>query len=185
MTKSVLKDLIVYLLNSAGETSKVKLAKLILFADILHFNKMGASITGMYYVRLRNGPVIAFFDEVLEQNKGTLWSIVTKEIPIYSEGIMKLQYLYTPLVKKEPPKEIKQTIQQVIKKYGAKSGTKLSNESHSLPAWKYSEPNEPIFIAELAVRDEKEYFALIDLLEDTEDNDSDLAKKIPSPVPPS
>ena len=185
MTKSALKDLIVYLLNSAGETSKVKLAKLILFADILHFNKMGASITGMYYVRLKNGPVVAFFDEVLEQHKGILWDIVTKDIPIYSEGVMKKQYLYTALTKKEPPKEVKQTIEQVVKKYGSKTGTKLSNESHSLPAWKYSEPNEPIFIAELAVRDEKEYFALIDLLEDTDDNDSDLAKKIPSLLPPS
>ena len=101
----------------------LKLAKLILFADILHFNKMGVSITGMYYVRLKNGPVVAFFDEVLEQHKGILWDIVTKDIPIYSEGVMKKQYLYTALTKKEPPKEVKQTIEQVVKKYGSKTGT--------------------------------------------------------------
>src|SRR3989338_7238266 len=163
MTKEALKDLIIYLLSKAGEMSKVKLAKLILFADILHFNRIGDSITGMYYVRLKNGPVVAFFDEVLEQHKGTLWDIVTKEIPIYSEGVMKKQYLYTARTKKEPSKEVQQTIEQVIKKYGKKTGTELSNESHSLPAWKYSEPNEPIFIAELAARDEKEDFSLVDL----------------------
>lgn len=184
MDKSGLKDLISYLLTEVGETSKVKLAKLILFADILHFNRTGDPITGLYYVRLKNGPVVAFFDEVLEQNKGALWNVVTREIPIYSEGAMKKQYLYNVLIKKQPPKEINETIEKLIRKYGKKSGTELSNESHSLPAWKYSEPNEPIFIAELAVRDEKEYFTLVDLLEDSDDNDLDLAKKIPSPIPP-
>lgn len=39
------------------------------------------------------------------------------------------------------------------------------------PAWKYSEPNEPIYVAELAAEQEQDYFALVDLTESFDEED--------------
>ena len=179
MKKEKLKQLVVYILKRALTTSKVKLAKLILFSEIAYFNKTGRSLTGLYFVRLKYGPVVAFFDEVLEENVGKAWQKETQNIPIHEEGVVKEQYLYSAIVDSNLSKEEKDTINKVVKVYGRKSDTELSRLSHSLPAWKYSEPNEPIYIAELAAKEEAEYFALIDILENTEEDDSVLSEKIP------
>jgi len=182
MSKETVKKLITAILDKNGPTSKVKLAKLILFSDINHFNKTGESITGDYYVRLKNGPVIAFFDEVLNQNVGNAWELELRDVPIYSEGRVKKQHVYKTLTKEIFTDDINKTINDVVKKYGRKSGTELSRLSHDLAAWKYSEPNEPIYIAELSAKNEAEYFALVDLIEDTNEDDGDLEEKIPSSI---
>ena len=93
--KEKLKDLILYILNQAGKIPKVKLAKLLLFSEIEHFNRVGESITGLYFVRLKKGPVIAFFDKVLNANEKTLWKKEIEDIPIYAEGVVKKQHSYS------------------------------------------------------------------------------------------
>lgn len=175
--KAILKDLILGFLMQAGEITKTKLAKLILFAEIEHFRRTENSITGLYFVRLRKGPVIAFFDEVLEEGTQSLWDKVTTQISIHEEGRLKFQYSYIPKVEVQLSPEVKATIGKVYEEYGHKTGTALSHLSHNLPAWKYSEPNEPILIAELAVEDEAEYFALTDLVEDFDDDET-LGEKL-------
>jgi len=56
-----LKDLIFYILTLTHEpVTKVKLAKLVLFADIEHYRKTGQSITGLPYIRLKKGLGIPF-----------------------------------------------------------------------------------------------------------------------------
>jgi len=177
--KEILANLILGLLNKAKEAPKTKLAKLILFAEIEHFRKTGDSITRLYFIRMRNGPVIAFFDEVLEDGEGGLWHKKKTLIPIIEEGRNKFQYSYIARVKTDLPSEVRETIDKVYQEYGHKTGTSLSTLSHSLPAWKYSEPNEPIYVAELAVKNEEEYFALTDLVEGLEDEDDEvLAEKL-------
>lgn len=180
--KESLKNLILGILNKAKETPKVKLAKLVLFTEIEHFRRTKKSITGLYFVRLKKGPVIAFFDEILEEGEGKFWEKRTTPIHILEEGRTKVQYSYVLKQKPSLPEEANKTIEGVVHKYGKKTGTQLSLLAHSLPAWKYSEPNEPIYLAELAVKDEEEYFALSDLVEDIEEIDEDdaLAQKIPS-----
>ncbi|RJQ26671.1 MAG: DUF4065 domain-containing protein [Peptococcaceae bacterium] len=175
--KEILANLILGFLNKAEEIPKTKLAKLILFAEIEHFRKTGDSITGLYFVRMRKGPVVAFFDEVLEGGEGKLWHKKKTMIPIIEEGRNKFQYSYMAKSKTDIPPEVQETIDRVFKEYGCKTGTALSNLSHSLSAWKYSEPDEPIYIAELACKNEEEYFALIDLVEDFDD-DEILAEKL-------
>lgn len=177
--KEKLRNIILGLLNKAGEIPKVKLAKLILFAEIEHFQRTGDSMTGLYFVRLRKGPTIAFFDEVLEDGIGTYWDKKTTLIPIFEEGRQKAQYSFIPKTTITLPKEMQESIDKVFRKYGKKSGTELSALSHNLPAWKYSEPDEPIFIAELAAKDENEYFALTDLVEDIDEGEDEfLAEKL-------
>lgn len=166
--KRCLASLILGILAEVGPVRKSKLAKLILMAEIEHFNRTGESITGLYFVRLRKGPVIAFFDEVLEENEGNLWSKEIEEIPIFSQGRMGYQYVYSPISSQDLPGPVVDTIRGVAKKYGTMTGTQLSAYSYNLPAWKYSELDEPIYVPELAIQNEEEYFALVDLIEDLE-----------------
>lgn len=184
--RKTLAGLILGILNELGCVPKVKLAKLVLLAEIEHFNRTGESITGLHFVRLRKGPVVAFFDQVLDENEGVLWGKETEEIPIYYEGRTGYQYTYRPLTTRDLPDTVMETVRTVTKSYGAMTGTQLSALSHSLPAWKYSEPDEPISVPELAVRSEEEYFALVDLIEDLEDDDDRgiLEEVLSSPLPP-
>lgn len=179
--KENLKDLILGILAKAGETAKVKLAKLILFSEIEHFKAHGKSITGLYFVRLKMGPVIAFFDETLDEGESVYWQKKTQTLTIQNEE--KVQYLYNTKEKPSLPKDVEETIINTVKKYGKKSGTELSVLSHVLPAWKYSEANEPILVPELMINEEKEYFALIDLVEGLEDTDADLEEKLSQAIP--
>lgn len=175
--KEMLASLILGFLNKAKEVPKTKLAKLILFAEIEHFQRTGDSVTGLYFVRMKMGPVIAFFDEVLKDGEGELWDKKTTPIPIYEERKEKFQYCYAPKREAELSEEVQGTVNIVCKKYGWKTGTELSKLSHDLPAWKYSEPNEPIYVAELACESEEEYFALTDMIEGFEDDEA-LAEKV-------
>ena len=120
-------------------------------------------------MRLKRGPVIAFFDEVLEEHTGTNWNKKIVEIPIYEEGRNKQQFLYSAAEKVTLPVEVQGTIKEVCESFGKMTGTELSRISHELPAWKHSEPNEPIFVSELTVETDKEYFELMDLVEELEE----------------
>ncbi len=164
--KNNLKSLVLGILEECGEIPKVKLVKLILFSEIEHFKKRGHSFTDLYFVRLKKGPVIAFLDEVLDGHVGTNWNRRITEIPIHEGARIKQQFLYSAAEKAVLPGEVKETIKEVCEKYGKMTGTKLSELSHQLPAWKYSEPNEPIFVSELTVETDKEYFQLVDLVEE-------------------
>lgn len=171
--KDKLKELILAILDECGEIPKVKLAKLVLFSEIEHFRKTGHSFTGLYFVRLNRGPVIAHFDEVLEQYIGDSWERKITEIPIYEEGRFKRQYLYRSIKKENLPTDVKKTVKEICEKYGQMTGTKLSQLTHGLPAYKYSEPNEPIFVSELSVETDDEYFELLDIIEEIEEANQD------------
>lgn len=179
MGKDKLKALIAAILSKAGKIPKVKLAKLILFSEIEHFKKTGTSITEMYFIRLPYGPVIAFFDEVLEEGLNTFWNKETSFVPIYESGRQRKQYSYfsTEKLPVYLDDNMQETVNCVISNYGKKTGTELSNLSHRLPAWKYSEPNEPIYISELAVDDEEKYFAMIDLVEELDSEEDDFLEE--------
>jgi uncharacterized phage-associated protein len=176
--KDNLKSLILGILNECGQIPKVKLAKLILFSEIEHFKKTGHSFTNLYFVRIKRGSVIAFFDEVLEEHTGANWNRKIVEIPIYEEGRNKQQFLYSAAEKADLPVDVQETIKEVCEKFGKKTGTELSRLSHELPAWKYSEPNEPIFVSELTVETDKEYFELMDLVEELEEVNDDEEDRV-------
>jgi uncharacterized phage-associated protein len=184
LDKNNLKILIAGLIKELKSVSKVKLAKLILLTEIEHFRRMGKSFTGLYFVRLKKGPVIAFFDTVLEEGTDNIWDKKISHIPIFEEGREKIQYSYTLLNELKVPEELQKTITSVVSTYGNKSGTELSLISHNLPAWKYSEPNEPLYIAELAAETDEDYFALVDLIEELDEEDDEfLSEKVHQCLP--
>lgn len=63
-----------------------------MFTEIACFNKTGLSFTDLYFVRLKKGPVIAFFDKALEEGESLYWEKETSEIHIHSEGAQRKQY---------------------------------------------------------------------------------------------
>ncbi len=179
--KNILKELILEILNENKQPiQKVKLAKLVLFAEIGHFLRTGESITNLYFVRLKQGPVIAFFDEVLSVGENKEWKKESTPIFIVEKRENRFMSIYSPCHDAKLPEKAKETIKEVLKKYGKKTGTELSLISHTLPAWKNSEPNEPIYLTELVKTKEADYFALTDIIEEIDDT-KELEKNI-SPI---
>ncbi|MEO5360825.1 MAG: Panacea domain-containing protein [Nitrospirota bacterium] len=176
-----LKGLISAVLSQAGQVPKMKLAKLILLAEIEYYKKAGKSITGLYFLRLTYGPVIAFFDEALNEGIDILWTKETSDV--HESGRQGKQYSYRCINKDTVPpvstphaelwSEVQETITSVVYKYGGMTGMELSNISHKLPAWRYSEPNEPIYVSELAIDTEEKYFAMLDIVEEMEEMEDD------------
>ena len=183
--KDKLKKLIASILALGGEMPKVKLAKLVFLCDRENFIKTGSSITGLYYVRLPNGPVVAFYDEILEEGlEENLWVKEDVPVQVWSESRVKTQYNYKTRQRPNLNKNELQTVQEIIEKCGKATGTRLSAVTHNIPAWKYSEPYEPVNIAELSVDTEEEYFAMLDILEEMEEGeDKELADQISRAIP--
>ncbi|MCS6876622.1 MAG: Panacea domain-containing protein [Aquificaceae bacterium] len=166
-----LKELIWTILKMVGSVSKVKLAKLVLFSEIEHFRKYGKSYTGLYFVKLKYGPVIAFFEYVLEEEEGK------------SLKVEKEKYKYSLLEDFSPPLELSGVVEDVLNKYKDKSDSYLSELSHRLPAWKYSEEHEPIYIAELVIEEEDKYWLFVDVMEDVEEEDESMIAQILKDLP--
>lgn len=166
-----LKLLIRALLSkSPGGLPSVKLAKLILFTDLEYYRKYGKSFTGLYYVRKDYGPVVAYFNTALSEEVSS--GVVKEKHELTEYGtVMRTYELSAHDI--QIPEDLSAILEEVFRKYGDKSGSKLSDLSHKLPAWKYAEPDEPLYIEELAIEDEDEYFRFIELLEDMEDPEED------------
>ncbi|MCX8164404.1 MAG: Panacea domain-containing protein, partial [Aquificaceae bacterium] len=101
-----LKELIWTILKMVGSVSKVKLAKLVLFSEIEHFRKYGKSYTGLYFVKLKYGPVIAFFEDVLEEEEGKSLKVEKESLFITEKGKREVQYKYSLLEDFSPPLEL-------------------------------------------------------------------------------
>ncbi len=177
--KDKLKELILGILNETKRpVSKVKLAKLVFFTEIEYFKKYKRSITDLYFVRLDYGPVISFFEQTLRDGEGKEWE--KKKEPIYIKEIDQKKVTHNYIAKEQKTSlddDVSRIIKRTVARYGNMSGTKLSQLTHQLPAWKYSEPNEPIYLAELTKTKEEEYFALRDAVENIDDT-SEMEKNI-------
>ena len=122
--------------------------------------------------------ILAFFDDVLKANEGILWHKNTQKMPTSFDDRMGTPYAYSLAKGWDIPESLEETIQSAVSRHKDKSGAELSVESHNIPAWKYSEPNEPIYITELAAKDEAEYFALIDFVESLEENEDAIPEEL-------
>ncbi len=179
LKKDKLKSLIFAILTKMKEpVSKVKLAKLVLLTEIDYFRKYGRSITNLYFVRLDYGPVIAFFDQILSEGEGKEWE--KKEEPILIKELKEERITKNYIAKEKPvslEEDANEVITKVVNKYGKLSGTKLSLLTHLLPAWKYSEPNAPLYLTELTKENDGEYFSLLDAVENIDDT-SEMEEKV-------
>jgi len=174
-----MQDLIGAILTRIQKCPKVKLAKLVLFVEREYYKLYLESPTGSYYVRKEMGPVPANYNEILNSGKGTLWSV--DYIPFDNcpdDG--QTYHQYSPLADKAVDARLQEIVERVVDTYGKYPGTRLSEQSHMLPAWRYAEPGEPIFIEELAVDTDEQYWYLQDTVAEMDDDDDDVCEDIPS-----
>lgn len=167
------KELIVKLieLENGKMIGLTRLAKLVLFTDIEAFKSLGESITSDVYVREKQGPVPSHLYEILEQLERE--GIVREQIEQINGLDTKCYVVVKPLPESYLSENEISVIERTYRELGKLTGKELSAKAHELPAWRYSEPGEPLFISELSV-DEKTFWVLQDALEDVEDDDSDV-----------
>lgn len=173
------QNLILAILQELGSCSKVKLAKIFLFVEREYYRQHEESLTGSYYVRLHMGPVPANYQNILDQEEGNLWRLEMSPIEIPNSVCQRYEHRFFPLKQPDSMTDAeKKVIEKVCHKAKDYSGKKLSDISHQLPAWKHSEEGEPMYIEELVIDNESEYFQLIDAVNRIEDCDDDIPEEV-------
>lgn len=117
----------------AGHLFKVKLMKLWFYADFLHFQREGVSISGFPYARLNMGPVPDNFSYILGWMESTGMACIDVVPTTRGEGEV-LVPLVTPQENLFSDSE-KEDMSLVLAKLGSKTGAVLASISHREPAW--------------------------------------------------
>jgi len=175
-----LAAMIVYLASKTnGEfRGRTKLTKHLLFADIAAFKKYERSISGDLYVREQAGPIPSHFYEALDYARDTGFLMEDSDQVEVSGLGSRLRYRLTvsSLGAEQANACLsdgeKSIIDAVFAEFSDMTTTELVDKAHSLPAWNYSEPGEPLSIPELSIESEEEYWEFVELVEDLEDNDT-------------
>ncbi len=124
-----------WLLNRHGGTlDKLKLVKLIFFADRKHLARYGKPIVGGNYCAMKFGPVLSeFLDDLNKaQKKGTF--------PFESTTTNKVYTNVQPNEELLSESDIK-ILEMVDKNYGRLDPFKLAKITHALKAWEKNYPN--------------------------------------------
>ena len=181
VNKSKFKELVLRLIELEGGMARglTRLAKLILFIDIESYKTIGKSITSDFYVRENRGPIPSHLYDVLEEleESGLVEQKIVEEGDDETGRISYKVYKLKKTASLEhqylTDEEVK-IIEEIYKKLKEFHGKTLSSKAHKLPAWKFTEKGDVIFIEELAVDDEDEYFYLQELVDEFEADEKDL-----------
>ena len=121
---------------------KVKLNKILFKIDFTAFLKLGHSVTGQHYFKLREGPGPKRMLPVLSamEKRG---DIKFERVSDYGSGQQKAVANRDPKLTHFSADELV-LIDEVLADYKDKSGTTLSRESHDLDGWLVSEDKEVI-----------------------------------------
>ncbi len=115
---------------------KVKLMKLLYFADFDHFFKHGASITGDSYARLDFGPVPQQADRILAKLKQQLECLDYEKTP-FANGF---KYQYRLSKKWTSPHALTDaeldTLREVVGTWRDKTTSEIVAASHADPPWR-------------------------------------------------
>lgn len=142
-----LKELILYIAaRSADDPSfgAVKLNKLLYRCDFGAFQDLGEPITGVEYVRLREGPaprrLLPVRRAMEEANEIVLWK---KPLPGQHNAQERIVPRREPLLDLFTSREIV-LIDSVVQECWSKTGKQLSDESHGELGWRLASDGEPI-----------------------------------------
>lgn len=136
--------------DSVSKLGKVKLAKILWFADREFMYEHHKSITGIDYVKLPNGPVPKKYDAILDEMKdnGVIHQYQIKKFDKTQQCFVSLKDPNLEVFNKE---EIK-VLDNVIYELKDKSASKLSNLTHD-SLWKNREIGEIMPIESVFCRD--------------------------------
>ncbi len=125
-----------------GHLFKVKLMKLLFFADFLHFRRHGVSISGFPYAAITMGPVPDNFQSVLAWMEQAGIARID-EVPLGTtsgEAIIPI----TPHEHDEFNEAELDTLVEVVRQLGHLSGSVLRDRSHQEAAWLNTEQRQRI-----------------------------------------
>ncbi len=119
-----------------------KLNKLLFYADFLAFQKLGKSITGHRYQRLRNGPAPRALVPVLREMKAHGF-VATAEHNYYGRQQKRTVALRDAQLADFSADEVA-LVTEIIDDCWGRSATEMSNMSHRFRGWKLAEDGEDI-----------------------------------------
>jgi uncharacterized phage-associated protein len=133
---------IAYFAAQCPGATKMKICKLMYYADKAHLNRYGRPITGDTYIRMRKGPVpsmglnlmrhTAYFEYASE--------LFDKTIEVKGISVRALQDFNRNIFSRSDVRIMDET----IKAFGDRTAEDLSDLSHEEDAWKNSEMNRKI-----------------------------------------
>jgi len=121
--------------------SKVKLVKIIYFADATSFLKSGKPISGSRYVKLPYGPCPDDFQSLLQEMEASGEIKITKE-PYYNQQQIRIAALREPRLNDLFQAEDIALVDEIIRRFWDKNATELSHLSHETMAWQTTKDNE-------------------------------------------
>jgi uncharacterized phage-associated protein len=133
INKEKYKNAILFFAASVSCLGRVKLNKLLYFADFDHFEKYGESITGETYQNDKLGPVPMHIEETIEEMESA------KEADIVAEAVIDfVRYHLVPRIHYNPsifkPSEM-EILSAVSEKWGHHTAKELVIASHGEAPW--------------------------------------------------
>jgi uncharacterized phage-associated protein len=131
-------QVIYFLLKTFGEIDKLKLVKIIYFADKRHLIFGGRTITGDTYMAMKYGPVGSMVLNVLDRNVERLESEQLQYIDRYiQQGARKYSYKCTEnnMVYDQLSESDKKTLTKIGEKFNIMDGQELVKLTHKYPEW--------------------------------------------------
>jgi uncharacterized phage-associated protein len=124
---------ILFFAGRCTDPTKMKISKLMFYADKLHLNKYGRPVTGDSYIKMRFGPVPSMALNLMRQQ-----AYYESASELFDHSVSVKGNNIIPLVDFDRGTFSRSDIavlEEVLATYGAKSAATLSEASHVEPAW--------------------------------------------------
>jgi hypothetical protein len=155
--KHKLKQLALYVAKKSEadpKFGKVKLNKILFYADFLHYLKTGHSITGYAYIKMQFGPCPDGFHK-LQKAMDKAGELKVQESAYHGHPQQRLIALVLPKLAEFTGDEIA-TVQEVIEGMQGLNGRQVSDWSHTFIGWQLAEEFEkiPYSVARITIKKE-------------------------------
>ncbi len=153
---------VAYFAAQCRNATKMKICKLLYFADKQHLLRYGRPITGDTYVRKTYGPTpSAGLNMMRGQASSRLTALFQSKVAVHSNDVRPLS---SPDLNVFSKSDLR-VMQEVYKTYGHLTAAQLSRLSHREPSWKKTHSNQLIDF-ELFFEGHPEATATLDLLKE-------------------
>jgi len=144
-----LRELVVLITTlSEGDQAfgKVKLSKLLFFADFIAYRKFGKSITGHEYQKLPQGPVprrlLSVVPALASPGRSGGGVVVRKEL-FFGKNMQRPLALRSPEISKFKFEEL-ELVRELVTRWKGKTAREISERSHEFVGWQKAELKETI-----------------------------------------
>jgi uncharacterized phage-associated protein len=165
---------VAYFAGNCEGSTKMKICKLLYFADKEHLLQYGRPITGDTYVKKQYGPTPSAGLSMLQGRASTRkTALFQSKVAVHQNDVRALS---SPDLKVFSRSDLR-VMEQVCKKYGHLTAAQLSDRSHREPAWKKT-PNNHLIDFELFFEGHPEAKAILDLLKDESHAEATLTELV-------